>query len=81
MINTEGLDNDNNMMIRERRTGGESSPEPAEKSLNMGAWMKSTLVFSVFTGWNEVCEQGWESLFCVGNIGVENVMLHRDYIP
>jgi hypothetical protein len=37
MMNTEGLDNDNNMMIRERRTGGESSPEPAAKSLNMGS--------------------------------------------
>jgi hypothetical protein len=35
-MNTEGLDNYNNMMIMERRTGGECLG-PAEKSLNMGS--------------------------------------------
>ena len=29
--------------------------------------MKSVRVFSVLTGWNEVCEQGWaQSSICVG---------------
>jgi hypothetical protein len=32
MMNTEGRDNDNNMMIRERRTGGESSPDWSSQS-------------------------------------------------
>ena len=67
LMNTEGYDNDNIDVLKYWGIPVSGAHQKMPFSYGEQKKMKSVRVFSVLTGWNEVCEQGWaQSSICVG---------------